>query len=668
MTDQKTTISVTGRDKTKAALNSVKGNLQKTNREAQGLAARFRSVARATVIMEGPLGGTAGRLSAVATIMNSVNAGTVALGVGIAGMTAAVYQSMTRFSEFEKQTFKIDALLQQTGYSSGQTADSIEEMSQRIARATLESTNGMREAAGVLLSFRSVAGSAFERTLEVASDLSAITGQDLKSSVIQLGKALEDPMTGMTALRRSGVSFTNSQKDMIVAMKDAGDTAGAQAAVLGLLEGQLGGAGAGQSRGLAGAVDSLSQSWDNLLTNMATTGAGQAATEFLNKMASGLQNIANLAKDNDPHEEFNELLNKRADILEEINRLEDGLEDRPPWVKWRVDDLKDEADELKGLMIIETEKMRLKSQSAADAHSKSLQAQRDIAAQNQAEITAAETKKRLIQEQKQLEKDITSAEQYGQKLLDENQKLQDSLLTKSQLEDEYHARRLEKIQTNFESGFITQDEYYRQEQTAFQIHHQTLTNLAIEEGEKRVAAEQRIAQLSQSVANEWLNFGNAVARKSKTLQQTMLLVSGMVGAARTVADSYVEAGKIMRELPLIGEPLAAKAIAYGKIRAGLILATSAVNISGARRYGGTVIGGRSYMVGENGPEVFTASRTGNIINNNTINNMNDSPGRTVNLTITTIDPTTVADMFTSNRQLLYNTIVDAMNEEGVSFS
>lgn len=666
MSDQKTTISVSAKAKTRTALNSVKGDLKKTSREAQGLAARFRSVARATVIMEGPLGGTAGRLSAVATMMNSVSASTIAVGVGITAMTAAVFSSMKRFGEFEKQTFKINALLEQTGYASGQTADSIEDMSQRIARDTLESTNGLREASGVLLSFRSVAGSAFERTLKVATDLSAITGQDLKSSVIQLGKALEDPMTGMTALRRSGVSFTNSQKEMIVAMKDAGDTAKAQSEVLKILEGQLGGAGAGQSRGLAGAVDSMSQSWDNLLTNMASTGAGQAATEFLNRMARGLQNIADLAKDNEPHEEFNRLLVERAKVLKTIDTLQEGLDVIPPALQWRIDRLNEEAEALKKLMVVQSNKIKLESQAGSDAHIRSQQAQKDIAAQNQAEVAAAETKKRLLAEQKQLEKDERSAEQYGEKLIAENQKFQNSLLEKSHQEDLYLDERLTKIEENRAAGLITQQMADEQEAVAYELHNAKLTEIHRKSDEKRTKISDQQAKLRLQATQGALN---DISTLTTSENKKLFKIGKAASYAQALINTYLGVTKTMASVPYPWNiPLAAAQLAAGMVQVQNIKAQKFQG--GSREFGGAVIGGRTYKVNERGDELFTAPRTGHIINNNTTNQLLNGGGgsRTLNLNIYAMDTQTMKEFVTTNRQLFYNVVVDAMNEEGKAFA
>jgi hypothetical protein len=57
----------------------------------------------------------------------------------------------------------------------------------------------------------------------------------MKSSAIQLGKALNDPIKGVTALQRVGVSFTQSQKDQIKTLVESGDTMDAQKIILGEL-------------------------------------------------------------------------------------------------------------------------------------------------------------------------------------------------------------------------------------------------------------------------------------------------------------------------------------------------------------------------------------------------------------------------------------------------
>ena len=78
----------------------------------------------------------------------------------------------------------------------------------------------------------------------------------------QLGKALEDPIVGLGALRRVGVSFTDAQKEMIKVLTMTGRKAEAQRIILDALDQQVGGAGVKAATGLAGAVDSLREKLD----------------------------------------------------------------------------------------------------------------------------------------------------------------------------------------------------------------------------------------------------------------------------------------------------------------------------------------------------------------------------------------------------------------------
>ncbi len=71
--------------------------------------------------------------------------------------------------------------------------------------------------------------------------MSAVFGQDLSGSVTMLGKALEGPVEGLSALRRVGVSFTDAQKEVIAKLVETGQQAEAQRTILKTLADQVGG-------------------------------------------------------------------------------------------------------------------------------------------------------------------------------------------------------------------------------------------------------------------------------------------------------------------------------------------------------------------------------------------------------------------------------------------
>jgi hypothetical protein len=111
-----------------------------------------------------------------------------------------------------------------------------------------------------MLTFTKVTREAFERAQVSAIDLSKAFGTDLQSAALQLGKALNDPTEGLSALTRSGVSFSEGKK-ADQANVEAGDAAGAQAMILDELNRQFGGQGAAFAASYAGSWSDETGIW-----------------------------------------------------------------------------------------------------------------------------------------------------------------------------------------------------------------------------------------------------------------------------------------------------------------------------------------------------------------------------------------------------------------------
>jgi phage-related protein len=85
------------------------------------------------------------------------------------------------------------------------------------------------------------AGGAFDRATVAALDLAAAGFGSAESNAVQLGKALEDPIKGITALTKSGVTFTAEEKEKIKVLTESGQILEAQNMVLSAIEKQVGG-------------------------------------------------------------------------------------------------------------------------------------------------------------------------------------------------------------------------------------------------------------------------------------------------------------------------------------------------------------------------------------------------------------------------------------------
>lgn len=136
---------------------------------------------------------------------------------------------------------QVDAALKSMGNGAGRTREQLEGLASGIMRKSLyDDDEILRSVTANMLTFGNVAGEQFERAQQAAVDLSARLGQDLQQSTVMVGKALNDPIQGLSALRRVGIQFTESQEAMIKKMAEAGDVAGAQKIMLGELEKQFG--------------------------------------------------------------------------------------------------------------------------------------------------------------------------------------------------------------------------------------------------------------------------------------------------------------------------------------------------------------------------------------------------------------------------------------------
>jgi hypothetical protein len=172
-----------------------------------------------------------------------------AMAVGLVGgaMLAAGRKAVAAYHEDAAAAGKLAATLKATGYAAGFTVSQLQEQASALQRLTGVGDETILSMQGILATFRNIKGDAFTRATSAILDMGAAMGKagkgsaDIEAAVIQVGKALNDPIAGMSALSRVGVQFTDQQKAQIKAMQESGDMAGAQAIILAELQGQFGG-------------------------------------------------------------------------------------------------------------------------------------------------------------------------------------------------------------------------------------------------------------------------------------------------------------------------------------------------------------------------------------------------------------------------------------------
>lgn len=117
-----------------------------------------------------------------------------------------------------------------------------------------------------LLTFKNLAqtadqvGGSMDRATMAALDLAATGFGSAETNAVQLGKALQDPIKGITALARAGVTFTAQEKENIKVLVESGKTLEAQNLILTAIETQVGGTAAATAK----ASDRMKLAFDNI--------------------------------------------------------------------------------------------------------------------------------------------------------------------------------------------------------------------------------------------------------------------------------------------------------------------------------------------------------------------------------------------------------------------
>jgi hypothetical protein len=245
-------------------------------------AGRFASLAT-------PFGGW-GPLAAIAggfTAINQIKAGA---------------QNIALNQQLQAQTI---AGIRSTGGAANVTAKHIDALAESYVKLYGYQNEAAQQGSNVLLTFTNIRNEAgknnkiFDQTSTAVANVAARMGTSIPEAALQLGKAINEPIKGVGALRRIGVQFTNQQVDQIKVMTAAGNRMGAQKIVLQELNKEFGGSATAHGRGYAAAWVRLTEAWENARNRLVIKllPAMTRATNWLSKELPVAANTASRAWD-----------------------------------------------------------------------------------------------------------------------------------------------------------------------------------------------------------------------------------------------------------------------------------------------------------------------------------------------------------------------------------
>lgn len=192
------------------------------------------------------------------TLKVGLAAGATAAAAGMAVLVTQSAKAVELAGIQEEAERKLAETVRSTGMAAGFTTEELLSMASGLQNVTTFGDETIIRGQQLLLTFTNIGRDVFPRATEASLDMAETFGS-VDSAAVQLGKALNDPIKGITALQRVGVSFTESQKEQITVLQQSGDIMGAQTIILDELARQFG----GQARAAADTFSGRMQQVEN---------------------------------------------------------------------------------------------------------------------------------------------------------------------------------------------------------------------------------------------------------------------------------------------------------------------------------------------------------------------------------------------------------------------
>lgn len=218
-------------------------------------------------------------------------------GAAATGFASAFYMGFQQAKQANDRVFAIAKSMDLFGSETGKVTKRLTDLGDALERETGLTAESIKETQAKLLTFKQIAitadeaGGAFDRATQAAIDMGAAGFGEATNNAVQLGKALQDPIKGITALARSGVTFTAQEKAKIRTLVESNRILEAQDMILTAVEQQVG--------GTAVATATATVKMKNALGEV-TDIVGESLAPAFESGATAMQGFAKWAAKNEP--------------------------------------------------------------------------------------------------------------------------------------------------------------------------------------------------------------------------------------------------------------------------------------------------------------------------------------------------------------------------------
>lgn len=225
---------------------------------------------------------TSGVVSGISSKLGGALGGALRLGAlgaaaGLGTMTGFLGLAVKEAMEAQNTQAELNAVLKSTGGAAGWTADMANTLAEKLSRVTTFSDDAIVEGESMLLTFTKIGKDVFPAATEATLNMAQKFGS-VEQAAMQIGKALNDPIAGVSALRRVGVALTDQQEAQIKQFMAVGNVAAAQKLILGELNTEFGGLAQAAGTTLAGKLTILRNRFLNI-----AEGVGMKLIPYISK-------------------------------------------------------------------------------------------------------------------------------------------------------------------------------------------------------------------------------------------------------------------------------------------------------------------------------------------------------------------------------------------------
>jgi hypothetical protein len=236
-------------------------------------------------------------------------AGQIAGGTFLAAAGAVVATGFDELLSEDKINKQLQARERSTKHAANASIQHINNLSNAVLKLSGIDDEATKSTAAMVLTFRDIRNEAgkgndvFDRTVRAVTDVATAmnngatpSAEQLSKTSIQLGKAINDPIKGMGALSRIGVTFTEGQKKQVEGFIKNNEAIKAQKLILGELNKEFGGSAKALGQSLPGQINKAKETFRNLSAELV-----RGLLPAFNKVLEVAQDVINFLEE---HKDF----------------------------------------------------------------------------------------------------------------------------------------------------------------------------------------------------------------------------------------------------------------------------------------------------------------------------------------------------------------------------